>query len=837
MNKAAKSNIFPFLWMRGEPEPVLREEVLRIAQSGIGGVCVESRPHPDFLGPLWWRDMDLLMALAAEYGMEVWVLDDAHFPTGYAAGAVKKHPEKGKLYLRCAHADVCGALVHAELDCGALMEKELTWRGLLMPNEPPLMQEKRLLSVTARRLAGGEALGGECIDLTERVENGRLRFDLPAGQWRVLLSFLTREGGGDPNYINIIDRSAVGLLIDTVYAPHAERYGALAGSTFMGFFSDEPCFGNEPGFDAGAVGRRRMALPWCGELPALLRAALGEKWTLLLPLLWADCADEREAARVRLAYMDAVTRLYQKNFSEQIGAWCAKRGLMYVGHVVEDNGAHSRLGCGAGHYFRAQSGQHMAGIDVIGGQICVGGGTQIRHGFGDAEGAFFHNALVPMGASAAMLDQKKQGRLLCELYGAYGWTTGVRDMKWITDFLLARGVNRLVPHAFSMAAYPDGDCPPHFYARGHNPQYAHFGALMRYADRLCTLFSGGVGGARAALIYPAENDWMGESMPLETPAEALNRAQVDFWVLPEDALQQALPEGVEISLWIVPQTRFLSLRAARAIARRGRRGTVFVGARPTMVPDAEAAEETELLAALGACEVVPLDRLGAYCRERGLLAGLAEPAFEQLRIYRYWKDGAWQYMLFNESAEAVFDGTVTLAGGERLGLRLCPYEAAVLAGGEFVIRPAPAPMAAAECIDVSDNWRLSLAEAGGAFSEPQPMEKLLPVSDTRPQFAGWMRYERTLTLDEAPQRAVLEAEWLYETADIYVDGVLVNTRLTPPYRFDLSGALHAGENRIRVDAACPPARDAVRLDKGPFGPSRSVIEPTGMFGKITLEYI
>ena len=50
-------------------------------------------------------------------------------------------------------------------------------------------------------------------------------------------------------------------------------------------------------------------------------------------------------------------------------------------------------------------------------------------------------------------------------------------MKWISDFLLVRGINHFVPHAFS-PDYPDPDCPPHFGAEGHDPQFDGFTHLM-----------------------------------------------------------------------------------------------------------------------------------------------------------------------------------------------------------------------------------------------------------------------------------------------------------------------------------------------------------------------
>ena len=80
--------IFPFFWQHGETEEVLREYMKVIAESNIGAVCVESRPHPDFVGEKWWQDMDVILDEARKRNMKVWILDDSHFPTGYANGAL-----------------------------------------------------------------------------------------------------------------------------------------------------------------------------------------------------------------------------------------------------------------------------------------------------------------------------------------------------------------------------------------------------------------------------------------------------------------------------------------------------------------------------------------------------------------------------------------------------------------------------------------------------------------------------------------------------------------------------------------------------------------------------
>jgi hypothetical protein len=52
--------LLPFLWQRGEEESVIREEMVHAYDLGICAVCVEARPHPDFPGPRWWQDFDII---------------------------------------------------------------------------------------------------------------------------------------------------------------------------------------------------------------------------------------------------------------------------------------------------------------------------------------------------------------------------------------------------------------------------------------------------------------------------------------------------------------------------------------------------------------------------------------------------------------------------------------------------------------------------------------------------------------------------------------------------------------------------------------------------------
>ena len=101
--------LLPFYWQHGNHHERIPEQIKRIYASGCRALCVESRPHPDFVGEAWWRDMDVILREAKKLGMQVWLLDDDKFPTGHAAGLIaKKYPDLRQWELIERHIDVVG---------------------------------------------------------------------------------------------------------------------------------------------------------------------------------------------------------------------------------------------------------------------------------------------------------------------------------------------------------------------------------------------------------------------------------------------------------------------------------------------------------------------------------------------------------------------------------------------------------------------------------------------------------------------------------------------------------------------------------------------------------
>lgn len=676
--------IFPFFWQHGEEEAVLRDYMRKIREANIGAVCVESRPHPDFVGEKWWKDMDVILDEAKKLDMKVWILDDSHFPTGYAAGKMEAaDKELCHQYLDYNVLEAYGPRKRMEVNVESYAKPQPLppWMPP-MPGEPKRKHhDDHLLSVIACPVEEKGRIGAP-VDLTEQVKDGKLIFDVPEGYWKIYVVYLTRDARGRNNYINFLDEKSCRVLIDAVYEPHFEKYGELFGTVIAGFFSDEPPIGNTPGYTRGdLIGNPQMSLAWSGEMAEMMEKEYGKGWEIYTPLLWSQGNDGQQTARIRTAYMNGVSRLVSRCFSNQLGKWCEDHGVEYIGHMLEDCDSSANLGPSMGHFFRGLSGQHMAGIDNIGGQVLPGGQNVRRHepDMCQDSAGFYHYMLGRMGASMAAIDPKKKGRCMCENFGAYGWRAGVSLEKYLMDHFLVRGVNHYVPHAFSPKAFPDPDCPPHFYAHGENPQLKAFGALMAYTNRICHLINGGACEAPVALLYHGESQWAGEYESNILACRALTESQISFLLIPADVLADT--EGAAVfsekektlnvngnvcRALVISGCQYITKAAAEFVIKAVNAGfkVVFTGRLPEGVPDAEEEESRTLTGKLSGCTVVPVEKLAEEFADEGWRTVGLETPERYLTAYHY-RNGQDLYLILNEDASHGVSQWVTLPAGEK----------------------------------------------------------------------------------------------------------------------------------------------------------------------------
>ncbi len=777
--------LLPFFWLHGEPHAVLREEIQAIYDSGCRSFCAESRPYPDFCGDQWWEDFGFLLKTAKELGMHVWLLDDAHFPSGYANGGVKKYPHLRRRHLLRECIDVQGPQ-----------------EAVTLLAEPFLQEGDSLVSVTAyKRTGDGTKVSGEPIDLTHTLEDGLLRMDIPEGLWRVYFLIDTQRSMSHPHHVDMLNPESTHLMISEIYEPQYQHFAEYFGNTFQGFFSDEPGFKTEAKSYFCLPGTAEWVLPWRADLPALMAEKLGlSEAEVLLRLagLWTEVPGY-EALRV--AYMDIVSAEYAKNFPQMLGDWCRAHGVKYIGHIIEDNGSASRLGHSAGHYFRSLDGQDWAGIDVVLHQI-MPGQTEMGHSAmihsNNAEPAFFTYALAKLGASHAHLNPRMQNTLMCEIFGAFGFAEGMPFMKKLTDHMLASGVNRFVPHAFS-PKFPDDDCPPHFHCGGNYPIEPLFGDLMQYTQRVIHLLEGGEHIPSAAVYYNAQCEWAGDALhTYANTAKYLLQHQIDFDFVSEDHLAEAVLENGQLRIGsrvypilVLPECRYLTKVMQTLLARMDAAGVPY-----TFQKEAPAGYDGKLdLPVIGEITLAPANPM--------------------LRVFHVKRNGLEIYM-FKNDGEGKIDSTLTgIADGA-----ITVYDAwqnrcfaksdrrLTLDAGESILwilgentegHPEYVHPMTLTGTELPLTWRI---EAGETVWEDAALLDVTGKGHLT-RYAGPIRYTAKAAIPE--DTAMLDLGFVGETAKLTLNGIDCGTRVAPPYAFDISGKMVPGENTIEIEVYNNPA--------------------------------
>ncbi len=814
-----KSYLCPLFWQHHEGEDELRNEIRAMDENGIKSFVVEARPHPHYLKAEWWSDLSILIDEAKKRDMGVWIFDDGSYPSGYADGLIQKYcPQYTKKYLAHNYVDAIGPK-----------------RGSSVLVNDWLGEGERLLCVIAgRRTDGLDRMDMDTyVDITDYVHDGILYWNIPEGEWRIFIFKVTKHGGEDwtKNYLNPLDPEGPAAFVRFIYEEHYRHFKQEFGRTIRGFFTDEPRFGNASSYH-NLPGEAHTVLPWSDTLlEELSQRGFGDFKTLL-PALFYESGEK--TPDVRFVYMDVVSKRFSKNFLGQLGDWCREHGVRLIGHVIEENGAHARLGFGPAHYFRSMEGMDAAGIDVVDNIYPGRTGGKFLTAFHDFDAVFNHWGLSKMASSAAHLDPKKNGTALCEAFGAYGWSEGLKTMKWITDAMCVRGINAIVPHAFSPKAFPDPDCPPHFYAGGNNPQFPFFHIWSDYANRVCDRISGGVHVAPVAVLYHAEAEWGGEYEPFEKVVKTLMQGQIDCDVIPADVLSDEkrcrTEKGVlnvnkeSYRALIVPYSQYLPPEMERVfgILAKNDIPVIFVKDYPARYYFGAPFKTNE-----GMCRVNP-DELVPLLRERGIFDIRLTKPCGYLVYYHYRKAGKDSYFFTNEDltrnvcAEIIFrdpreaalydpmTGRWYSVGQTRNGdkcqvkLSLAPYESAFIVFGEEAdVEPIQKPEADSCEIELpEDGWEISVRDykPGSDFiSTPYHSLGNFTSPDRMPDFSGTIRYERTF-VQPGKKKLRLSLGEAYESVRVSVNGVPIGERICPPYSFAIpADVMEEGENRLTVE--------------------------------------
>lgn len=854
---ARADNIYPLLWLHGEPAAVIRREIAAIHEMGGDGFIIESRPHPDYLGAGWWRDLSLCIAEAERRGLHVWIFDEEFYPSGVAGGrVVAEHPEWALKVLVQRSYVVEGPAPDYRRE---LMEFTADW--------------ERIVAVSAVPVSGADP-----VDLRPWVvDDGRtLTWSVPPGRWRIVVVGVTPQWSGRSvgDCIDWLNPEPVKRFLQLTHEATWSRFAAQFGRVIRGFFGDETGFENFASY-ACRFGEETPSMPWTEHLLEQFHQRKGYDVAPHLPALWYDTGPM--TGTVRVDFMDVLTHLLQTHFFGQIQSWCHGHGVRFIGHLVEDNGAHWHHGYGPGHFFRMMDRFDVGGYDLV---------AQVRPGQSEGiiswgpwrwDAPFFYWTVARLARSASHF-QHATLQTMSETFGAYGWGLGIRTMLWLTHWQIVRGTTWFVPHAFN-PRFPDPDCPPHFYAGGSNPQWPWLREWADTVHRVAHVFADGQHVGAVAVLYPAEAEWYGGNSGLEDVGAVLARAHFDYDLLSADVWADptrcrftagtAAIAQETVRVIVVPALQAIPLRVWQRL-RDFCRGGGHVLAVDHLPQYDTGGDHAALRTTVGEWRtaggrVVSLAELADACAGLGV-ADIAIPDFPELQHYHVRQARIDRYFLNNEALTDRFHGWVWFdargvvelwnpregtmieapvyrqeANGVRVWLEVEPYEPVIV-----VIRPAEPEEALAHLVaseyprvqrldptrlkvwmqepgtyrgtwntghrvettateQLGDRvlpgpWWAHVVETTGAAAEPAAPE-VRPLGDWAawlPTFSGTVRYETQFSWDAWAGEVLLDLGEVWEIADVVLNGTRIGHRVTPPYRWEVTPFLLPGENRLWV---------------------------------------
>lgn len=495
----------PLFWLHGDDtRQRLEMYVGKVAEGGNGCFTAESRPHIDWLGEGWWRDLAICLEAAKKHDLKLWLFDEKWWPSQGIGGKVL--PRYAAKRLDAAVVDVEGPKAFAADGYAG---------------------DRYVAAVAGRLSADGKIEGESLVDLAPSIQAGHLAWDVPAGKWRVVKfthSQAPALGQNGQLSVDGASKDCVDWFLQTVYQPHYDHFGADFGKTIPGFFYDEP----------------ETRGDWGTELNVVL-GQWNVDWKKAYVAYKLELAGEEQIA-AKYQYLDAFAEAWGRTMYGGMTHWCHEHHVKSMGHFMEHGGLyHNRDYC-AGDMMRLQGYSDMGAIDAVFTQFVMG-----------QKNTKFDPPVwqtPKLGSSISHVYGKPDDVTMVEIFGARGQDLSYSEMKWWTDHMQVSGVNFMIPHSFNPKSPFDTDCPPYFYNGGHEPRWPLYRVYADYTSRLSLMLTGGRHVCPVALLFMSQSAQVGRAVPPEPITTAMQDGQIDCDWLPYPVFEKTSHiAGKELQLY------------------------------------------------------------------------------------------------------------------------------------------------------------------------------------------------------------------------------------------------------------------------------------------------
>jgi len=262
---------------------------------GFGGYMF-SPGKTGYLGDAYFDSLKVFLKYLTESGHTAVFYDEVGFPSGSANKTIPSKYYRKEL-----------VKIEEQVSGPVLYEMEIPDDGWLMA----------VVAMNSQSL--------ERINLTPLVKDREIRWNVPPGQWKVMVFNCKTTKSASPNLLMInynsmsdpLDPEAVEWFINTVYEPHAKNIGNYFGNTIrMSFFDDVGIFSNDR--------------TWAVDFNEKFRERTGKDPALFYPALWYNIGPETEAARI--AFFDTRAEMLADGFPKLLTEWGKEHNLPVAGH-------------------------------------------------------------------------------------------------------------------------------------------------------------------------------------------------------------------------------------------------------------------------------------------------------------------------------------------------------------------------------------------------------------------------------------------------------------------------------------------------------------------------
>ncbi len=370
--------------------PTVREQMKeardRCKYGGFGILPFGRNFAPAYLSEEYFRVYGAALDQAKALGMTLSLYDEYGFPSGSAGS---QNSSDVSLF-----AQRWPELTIKRLD---KHEQEVTGPGRFQTNLPPGI----LLALVAMNPASLERR-----ELSDQVQNGQLRWEVPEGTWKLMAFWCVKDG--DP-ICDYLDPEAADRFIEITHQAYYDRFASHFGTTIESTFFDEPTL------------YRAQGRSWTDQFNRKFQARHGFDPRPYYPALWYDIGPETQAARNYL--FGFRTELYAAGFTKRIQDWCDAHGIAGTGHQDQEEVVNPVSV--SGDLMKCFQHLEIPGVDKIG---------------GDRPAERFYKVI-----SSAAYNWDK-ALVMSETYGAMG------DLSWDEIYTVAieqysKGINLLIPHA------------------------------------------------------------------------------------------------------------------------------------------------------------------------------------------------------------------------------------------------------------------------------------------------------------------------------------------------------------------------------------------------------